>query len=110
MFGVKIIREDGEVVSSKFETEEKRKEFIDYFSQKEDWGKTKKIEIELLDLLKDYETQLEICYEKRVKEYPRFEELIEGMVEHIAEDRPEKLKLLQEKRLEIKKKYPKPQK
>lgn len=63
---------------------------------------------EIVDLSLDVEWVREDIRKKRAKEYPKINDLVEAIVEHIKENRPEKLNQLQAERIAIKAKYPLP--
>ena len=66
--------------------------------------------VEITDLEKDYDYLLSKCLQDRSKEMPKGDEVIEAIFEKFAENRSEKFDSLQLKRVEIKLKYPKPNK
>jgi len=65
---------------------------------------------EIIDLSKDEKWVEKDVQEKRKKEYPNETEVIEAIIEHLMEGKPQKLKEIQSKREAIKIKYPKAEK
>lgn len=62
---------------------------------------------ELIDLSKDIKYLNEQINSKRIAEYPSIDDLVDAIIEAVAEGKPEELQELQKKRKAIKEKYPK---
>lgn len=60
-----------------------------------------------VDLTQDPVWVLEQVQKNRAKEYPSIAEVVEALIEAVAENRHEKINLLQAKREAVKNKYPK---
>ena len=61
---------------------------------------------ELVDLKQDPEWVEKDIQQKREKEYPSINEVVEALIEAIAENKPQKLNQIQAQRQAIKNKYP----